>query len=436
MNIMLKTKSAVALLIAAVTLIVFLPALQNEFVNWDDDKNIYENTFIRSVDAKLFTTAFLDYPVDYWRPLTWISHAVDYSIWGLNPLGHHLTNIILHVLNTSIVVLLVIRLMEVIKKTSTNHRLSDRMILTTAGVTGLLFGIHPLHVESVAWASERKDLLCALFFLLSIMIYTKYVDRINIETVQKSSVTRYMNKRYFLTVGFFVLALLSKPMAVTIPVVLLLFDWYPFNRIQSLKTFRAACVEKLPFIALSLLALILAILAQKAVGAMRTVEFAPVTTRILVAGKSLIAYLWKMAVPLNLIPFYPHPRNASFLSLEYLAAIVLVIGITTTCIVIAKKQKLWLSVWGYYVVTLVPVLGIIQVGGQSMADRYTYLPSIGPFLIFGLFIAWCSRKVTRPARGRLPRRRCRTCLYPRRPASPSRSMIMSPPITSPPSWRP
>jgi lipoprotein NlpI len=341
--------------------------------------------------------AFSDFHAGNWHPLTWISHAVDYAIWGMNPLGHHLTNVILHAVNTFVVVFLIIGLLTALKETTIKNGISEfldeRTILITGGVTGLLFGLHPLHVESVAWVAERKDILCALFFLLSIIMYTKYVRNVHSETPQNHSSSRLFNKYYALTLGFFILALFSKPMAVTLPVVLLILDWHPFKRIRSLKTFLAALIEKLPFIALSCVSSVLTVLAQGAGGAIVSMESVPLSARVLVGIRSLMVYLWKMIWPLNLIPFYPYPTDVSLFSLEYLSATVMVIGITVICVVSAQKQKLWLSVWSYYVMTLIPVLGIVQVGRQAMADRYTYLPGLGPFLIMGLAVAWTSRKV-------------------------------------------
>ena len=204
MNKVLKTKSLIASLVGVVTFIVFLPALRNEFINWDDNEYVYENPFIRSLDARLLKSAFWGFHAGNWHPLTWISHAIDYSIWGLNPLGHHLTNNILHALNTIMLVLLVMQLMEV-KKTEGNTGLSesflnDRTIGITGAVTGLLFGLHPLHVESVAWVAERKDLLCAFFFLLSVLMYMGYA-------VATSGPGRpFLRRQYLLTIGFFMFA--------------------------------------------------------------------------------------------------------------------------------------------------------------------------------------------------------------------------------------
>ena len=271
--------------------------------------------------------------------------------------------------------------------------MNERMMLMVGGVTGILFGLHPLHVESVAWVAERKDLLCALFFLLSMTVYAKYGTLADAETPHPGPESRYLKKLYLLSLGSFTLALLSKPMAVTLPVCLLMLDWYPLKRIRSFRTFRIAFVEKVPFFALSLASSILTILAQAAGGSIVPIEYAPVSTRMLVASKALVVYLGKMMVPLNLVPFYPYPSDVSLLSLDYLFSVVLVLGITMVCIVVIKGHELLLSVWGYYVVTLMPVLGIVQIGNQFMADRYVYLPGLGPFLIMGLATAWLFEKV-------------------------------------------
>ena len=255
-----------------------------------------------------------------------------------------------------------------------------------------------------------KDLLCALFFMLSIMAYLRYATLhfpcgiitsrpsapflnptrppLNVGGGEGGVISRGGKRWYLISLLFFILALLSKPMAVTLPVVLLMLDWYPLGRIQSFKTARTAIVEKFPFMALSIISSILTVLAQQAGGAITSIEVSPLSTRIPVAAKALIIYLWKMVLPLDLSPFYPYPREASLFSIEYFLAIVLVAGITIASVVIAKRQKLWLSAWGYYVITLLPVLGIVQVGLQSMADRYTYLPSLGPFLVIGIMASW------------------------------------------------
>lgn len=379
--------------VAVITFGVYLSSLQNSFIaEWDDGEYVLNNLHIHSFNLAFLRWAFLDFYASNWHPLTWISHALDYAIWGLNPLGYHLTNNILHAANTFLVVYLIVRLQCILKETDQGSRvtslLSERAMLITAGVTGLLFGLHPVHVESVAWISERKDLLCALFFLLSIIMYTRYVKLVDEDMAQKKW-TRFFFKEYQLTLGFFILSLLSKPMAVSLPIVLLILDWYPFRRIQTLKTFQKVFVEKFPLVALSLISSILTVLAQKTGGAVVSMENVPLSERLSVAARSLITYLWKLAVPRDFIPYYPYPKNISLGSPEYVLAVALVIGITVCCVLVARRHKLWLTAWGYYVATLLPVIGIVQVGSQSMADRYTYLPSLAPFLIIAAGTSWC-----------------------------------------------
>lgn len=379
---------------ALITFAVYSSTLHHDFINWDDDAYVFQNPYIRSFNVVFFKWAFFDFYASNWHPLTWISHGLDYAFWGLNPMGHHLTNNLLHAINTFLVVVLATRLVEAWKRNTTTHIQKvfqdDRSLLITGGVTGLLFGLHPVHVESVAWVAERKDLLCALFFLLSVMAYAKYASSAVKETVQKNAKLRFFNRQYLLSLGLFILALLSKPMAVSLPFVLLILDWYPFKRIRSLKMLWPVFLEKLPFFIFSFMSSILTILAQRTGSAMKLNELVPLPGRLIVASKSLIEYLWKLILPLDLVPYYPYPRYIFILLPRFIVPIFLVIGITILCIGVARKQKLWLSIWSYFVITLFPVIGIVQVGGQAMADRYSYLPSIGPFLGMGVVLAWIS----------------------------------------------
>ena len=375
---------------ALLTFLVFLPALRNGFVNWDDNIYIYENSFIRTLNFDMFVSAISDLQtVSNWHPLTWISHALDYALWGLNPLGHHLTNNILHAANTFVVVLLVMRLLEIASHDSrsvvddsrfTIH--DSRFKLIAAATTGLLFGIHPLHVESVAWISERKDVLCAFFFLLSLYAYLGYT---------RSGGKGIRDRRYLASLGFFVLALLSKPMAVTLPLVLLILDWYPLGRATSFSALRGVVMEKLPFFAFSIVSSVMTVLAQGA--EVQPMGTSPISTRLTIAATALVTYLRKMVLPLDLSPFYSYPQDVSFFALRYFLPVLLAIGITAAAGAVAGRRKIWPAVWGYYVLTLVPVLGIVHVGNQSMADRYTYLPSLGPFLIAGLALAFLYEKI-------------------------------------------
>jgi Flp pilus assembly protein TadD len=383
-----------AAFVSLITLVVYLPALRNDFT-WDDDVYVINNLHIRSLNWVFFKWAFSGFYASNWHPLTWASHALDYAVWGLNPLGHHLTNNILHAMNTFLVVLLCIKLLEMWKERSMSEEASPfpdgQRILIAAGVTGLLFGLHPLHVESVAWVAERKDLLCGLFFLLSISAYANHIRALVNEPLERrKAASLFFNRYYLASLAFFVLALLSKPMAVSLPVVLLLLDWYPFQRIRSWKSFRDSGVEKLPFIVCSLISSTLTIMAQRTEGATGMMTFVPLWARMLVAAKAFVDYLGKIVVPVDLSSYYRYPmwQEVTLLSPQYIFAVIFVVGLTAILFVAAKKQRVWLSAWGYYVVTLIPVIGIIQVGSQAMADRYMYLPSLGPFLLIGLIAAW------------------------------------------------
>lgn len=360
------------LLVALASILVYLPALHNGFVEWDDHEYVYQNPHIRSLDMKFLRWAFFSFHASNWHPLTWISHALDYAVWGLNPMGHHLTSVVLHGLNAFLVVIVIVNLL----RAASRHKeaggfLSERGILMAAGITGLIFGLHPIHAESVVWVSERKDMLCAFFFLLSVMSYMSYARN-----------KTYPN--YLLSFGFFILALLSKPMAVTLPVVLLIMDWYPFRRFQKAEPLKPVLIEKLPFFAIGLISVVITLMAQHSAGAIKSLAIYPLSVRILVGIKALVFYWAKMLWPADLLPYYPYPQNVSLLSFEYTTAALSALVITAACAFLSRRQPVWAAIWIYYVVTLLPVLGIIQVGKQAMADRYTYLPGIGLFLLTGI----------------------------------------------------
>jgi tetratricopeptide (TPR) repeat protein len=399
-----------AFLVSLVTLLVYLPALQNGFVNWDDQLYVYKNSNIWALDVDFFKWIFSAFHASNWHPLTWLSHAIDYALWGLNPLGHHLTSIIFHGLNTFIVVLLITRLVSLVRMDGDigiiNHEdqvrqatlPSERSIhshkfsLIVGAVTGLLFGLHPLHVESVAWVSERKDVLCAFFFFLSVFSYIQYT----------SSVQGRRGVQYGLCLLFFILSLMSKPMAVTLPVVLLILDVYPLGRLDVTSLLRSKpliLTEKLPFFMFSAAALVLTFMAQKESGAIKSLDVHPMGERVLVAFRSLCFYLYKTVWPRNLAPLYPYPSEISVFGLMYTGTIITVLGITLFCIWAWRRQKVWAVVWTYYVVTLMPVLGIVQVGEQAAADRYTYISGLGVVLLVGLGSAYGWREIMRKGNG-------------------------------------
>jgi hypothetical protein len=342
---------------------------------------------------------FTAFHASNWHPLAWLSHALDYAVWGLNPMGHHLTSIILHGLNTFLVVIICFLFIDYGKKNKEITFLQDnkegflKTALTGGVLTGLFFGLHPLHVESVAWVSERKDVLYAFFYLLSILMYVQYV---------KSRTQR--KKLYSFCILLFILSFMSKPMAVSFPFVLIILDVYPFQRLSfkhALTTERFVLLEKVPFVLLSALSSILTITAQQTGGGLKSLVLHPLQDRILVALRALGFYLYKIFWPTGLVPLYPYPLEISFLNTQVMGSFIVVTAITVLCILQWKTRKVFAATWTYYVVTLFPVLGLVQVGSQAAADRYMYLPSLGPFLFIALACVVLYEKVT--AKKKYPR---------------------------------
>lgn len=372
---------AALIILALFATIVYLPALRNGFVNWDDRYYVYGNPYIQTMGSGFIHWAFTTEVAALWHPFTLISLAIDYSIWELQPIGYHLTNILLHTINTLLVFILAIKLMNL--GTTTELRTSKRSLI--AGVaTAILFAVHPLHVESVSWVSERKDVLCALFYLLSIIYYLRYIS------------TTAPKRPYFYSVClfFFIIAILSKPMAVSLPLILLIIDFY-FHKINEVRaTLQNRLLEKLPFFAFSLILSIITI-KMHTEEATASIKDIGLMDRIVVAIWAYIFYLFKMVFPFGLSPLYLHPAKIDILTFEYMGTIAVFSFITFICFLYMKSYRILLSLWSYYLITLIPVIGIVQVGSQAAADRYTYLPSLSPFLLAGLGAAIGYERCTR-----------------------------------------
>jgi hypothetical protein len=360
-----------ALAVAFLVVLLYLPALGNGFVNWDDDIYVYANPQLRSIAPPSLLRAFthIHPPSGNWHPLTMVSHAVDYAMWGLRPWGHHLTSILLHGCNAALVVLLAVRLLQ-----ARGCALSKQGMLAAGVVAGLLFGLHPLHVESVAWVSERKDLLAALFYLLGVLSYLRYAGH------AAGAVGLWKDRRYLTTLLCFVLALLSKPMALSFPFVLLIIDWYPLDRLKDL---RRILVEKIPFFILDLGLATVTVLAQRASGSFRPLAEVTMGSRVLVATKAAALYLAKTLLPTGLLPFYSYPTRVSLWSWEFGFPVVVMTAAILGCLVAVKKHRAFATALACYGVVLLPVLGIVQIGPQAMADRYTYLPSVALVALLG-----------------------------------------------------
>jgi tetratricopeptide (TPR) repeat protein len=373
------------IIIVLITVLVYFPALRNDFV-WDDSGYVYENDRIRSLDPQSLRWMFTTFRMSNWHPLTWISHATDYAIWGLNPLGHHLTGIILHGLNTLLVFLVALQFMLVAQSTgppssSSTHSLpfSSMQPVIAASVTALLFGCHPLHVESVAWVAERKDVLCAFFYLLTLLSYS---------FLSAAADKKSRRKWYVCCLGVSVLALMAKPMAVTVPLVLMILDIYPLRRFgpagNDASRIKRLLAEKIPFLFVSLVAGLITIKAQYVTGAVQNLQRLPFSVRMINGLHAPWFYLSKMLWPAELAPIYPLPEHVRFFDPQYILPGMLVLLITGSVVWMMKRGNFLLFTgWSFYLVTLLPVLGFIQVGSQMAADRYTYIPSIGIFMLAG-----------------------------------------------------
>lgn len=355
-----------AVLLVALVGAIYARTSGHGFVGLDDGQYVIENAYVRSgLGGPGIAWAFSTFHTGNWHPLTWISHMADVDLFGLWAGGHHLVNALFHAGN-AVLLFLVLR-----KMTGCAVR---------SGIVAALFAAHPLHVESVAWVSERKDLLCALFFLLSVRAYAAYAERPGAA-------------RYAAVALFFVAALLSKPMAVTLPFVLLLLDWWPLGRLRGSRPApgetgdRAisparAVLEKVPLLLLSLGSAVVTLAAQRSVGAASSLDAVPFGARVANALVSYAAYLWKTFWPAALSVFYPHPATAGGgLPGWQVAASASVLAAVTAASLWQAGRRPWLAVgWLWYLGMLVPVIGLLQVGAQSMADRYTYLPLVGVFV--------------------------------------------------------
>lgn len=341
----------IALALVFSTFAAYWPVTGNQFVAYDDPSYVTDNLQVTaglSVSSALW--AFSTTHGANWHPLTWLSHQADVSLFGLNPGRHHLTNLLLHVLNTLLVLLLLNRLTGAFWRSA---------------LVAALFALHPLHVESVAWVSERKDLLCAAFFLAALLAYQRFC-------VQQRAL------RWHLTsLGLFTCALLAKPMAVTLPVLLLLLDWWPLGRF-SRGAWRRLVVEKVPFLLLSLASSWITFIAQRSGGAVVTLDHIGIGMRIANAIFSLAAYLMKMLWPTRLAALYPFPESIPVGQLS--SALLLLVLLGAGALWQLRRRPYVLFGLGWYLVMLVPVIGLVQVGNQAMADRYTYLPLLGIFL--------------------------------------------------------
>jgi tetratricopeptide (TPR) repeat protein len=333
--------------------IVFGQTLRFDFVNFDDKTYVYQNAQVRKgLSWHGFAWAFSHFSQCNWHPLTWLSHMADYERYQLWPGGHHLTSVLLHVATVLLLYIVLLRM--------TARR------WPSAGVAAL-FAIHPLHVESVAWVAERKDVLSALFFMLTLAAYVSYVRR------------AFSVARYLAVVLCFGLGLLAKPMLVTLPFVLLLLDYWPLRRADS-TSFRLILLEKVPLLVMAAASSIVTWFAQR--GAIKSIDHYPLQERVANAIVSYGGYLMRFVWPTDLTVQYPYVNNLPMWQIA--AALLLLAVISAAAIAWRSRCPYFVVGWLWYLGMLVPVIGLVQVGDQAHADRYMYLPMIGP----AISIAW------------------------------------------------
>ena len=348
------TVSVVCCLLALAVAVVFGQTVQHDFINFDDDVYVYNNPHIaHGLTGHALAWSFSTFHASNWHPLTWLSHALDCQLYGAhNAAGHHLTNVALH---AAVAVLLLLLLWQMTGD------------LWPSAFVAAVFALHPLRAESVAWVSERKDLLCGLFFILTLAAYVHYVRH------------PFAWGRYLLVLGAFALGLMAKPMLVTLPFLLLLLDYWPLGRMSALelsspKTWRGLVVEKIPLLALAAASCAVTPLAQRQ--AMIPMDVVPLSARIANAVVAYVAYIGQFFYPAGLAVFYPYPSEGLPAWKVVLGMVVLVI--VSAVALLGRRRMPYLFVgWFWYLGMLVPVIGLMQVGSQAMADRYTYLPQIG-----------------------------------------------------------
>ncbi len=371
---LMRKELVVVLCLAALTLAAFRPVLDNGFVNYDDDAYVYANPHVSSgLTLSTARWAFITTHAANWHPLTWLSHALDVSLFGMNPHAHHLVSLLLHIASVVLLFLVLTGL----------TRSPWRSALVAA-----LFAVHPLHVESVAWISERKDVLSTLLMFLAMLAYAQYVRGRG-----KNPPTPVWTCRmsYALVVVLLALGLMAKQMLVTLPFVLLLIDWWPLGRLPALRSALLAAWEKAPLFALSAAASAAVVAAQRAGGAVHPLSSIPFGVRAANAVVSCAVYMRKAIWPSNLTVYYPHPMD-SLPVWQIVGSAGLVASISVVACLQRRNRPYLLVGWLWYLVTLAPVIGLVQVGSQAMADRYTYVPLVGLFIA----VTWLVADLMRP----------------------------------------
>ncbi|HTM10272.1 MAG TPA: tetratricopeptide repeat protein [Verrucomicrobiae bacterium] len=367
--------------------IVFLPAIHNDFVTWDDNAALAGNLNYRGLGMTELRWMFTTFFMGHYQPLAWLTFGGDYILWGLNPLGYHLTNVVLHAANAALFYFVALRLLALSKIDENRWRLRSG-----ACVAALFFALHPLRVESVAWATERRDVLSGLFFLAAIIAYLKAAT---------SEAEAAYSKWIAVALVAYLLSLLSKATGMTLPVVLVILDFFPLKRVGWSadgwfgKAARKVWIEKLPFAVLAGAAAVTAVMAQYLSGAMKTVAGHGPLQRVAQASFGLLYYLGKTFFPARVYPMYDLPRDFSPWEPVYVGSFLVVVAITAVLFVARRRRPALFAAWIYYTALIAPVAGIAQSGSQIVADRYSYLSCLSWSLLVGAGAIYAWRRYFR-----------------------------------------
>ena len=363
----------IPLALALVAFLVFLPALWNGFVRWDDHLNLLENQDYRGLTWPQVRWMFSTLLLGHWIPLTWLTFGLDYVLWGMEPAGYHLTSLVIFALNAPVFYFVSLRLLR--------HAagFTDGTLRLSAIAATLFFAIHPLRAESVAWATERRDVLSGLFFLLTVLMYLKAFDAAG------------KRRRWLLagSVGLYVLALVSKASVMVLPAALVLLDIYPLRRLGGRwqewagAAARSVWLEKIPFMVLGIAGAAVGYYAQSTNMYITSLERSPLSARPAMVFYSLWFYLQKTVVPQGLSPLYELPLHVSLLDRQFFLPALGVTVVTMAVIALRKRWPAGLAAWAYYAIALGPVIGIVHSGHQLTNDRYSYLPGFAFALVFG-----------------------------------------------------
>lgn len=376
----------IAFALGLLTLAVFSPTLWNDFVHWDDQVNFIKNRDFRGLGPTQLRWMFSTILMGHWIPVTWLTLGLDYTLWGMKPFGYHLTSVALHAVDVALVYLVALRLLRSARRWPEHARHAG------AAATALFFGLHPLRAESVAWITERRDVLSMAFFLLSILLYVRAHDE------------RALRRRLIVfSLVAFALGLASKSMLMTLPAILVILDIYPLRRIRfeagSWPTNRAVILEKVPYAVLGLIGAALGYYGQQANHYFTSLDRYPWPARIAIVGAGTLFYVWKTALPIGLSPMYELPVHVGLLDIRFGGAWLALLAITAVAVLLRRRCPVVLAGWAAYLVMLSPVSGIAHAGYQMASDRYAYLPSLGLSLMvgagFGALLAY--RGIARPA---------------------------------------